>query len=111
MLIVQQFLLVDKNLDETRLTEPFPPTIVSSWSEHPLLTTAEEATETLINLAGLQLCDIGGAEAGLQEGDTALLEQYFYLLYCRWLEQGIEAKMTIQSESLTPPNSVSCFLK
>lgn len=45
---------------------------MKSWNEHPLLTTAEEATETLINLADLQLCDTGGAEAGLQEGEVAL---------------------------------------
>ncbi|KAK2540467.1 Prpf38a [Columba guinea] len=48
------------------------PAVVSSWSEHPLLTTAEEATETLINLADLRLCGTGGAEAGLREGEAAL---------------------------------------
>ena len=52
-----------------RVTEIFFPT-VSSWSEHPLLTIAEEATGTLINLADLQPCDTGGAGAGLHEGDT-----------------------------------------
>lgn len=87
------------------------PPAISSWNEHPLLTTAEEATETLTNLADLQLCGTGGAEAGLQEGDMALLEQYFYLLYCRQLGQSIEGKMTVQPESLTPLNSFSCFLK
>lgn len=45
---------------------------MKSWSEYPLLITAEEATETLTNLADLQLYDTGGAEAGLHEGEAAL---------------------------------------
>ena len=45
---------------------------MKSWSEYPLLITAEEATETLTNIADLQLYDTGGAEAGLHEGEAAL---------------------------------------
>ncbi|OXB54737.1 hypothetical protein ASZ78_011055, partial [Callipepla squamata] len=64
-------ILTDKqNLDD-RLTEPFFPA-VPSWSEYPLLITAEGATEILTNLADLQLSGTGGAEAGLHGGEAAL---------------------------------------
>lgn len=61
---------------------------MKSWNEHHLLTTAEEATGTWINLADLPLCGTDGAGAGLQEGEAALQREEAH----RHAGRGIAAK-------------------